>query len=259
MAITPWLPGWTRVDLGPDGGPYDETAHPKGCIHTTEGSSLRGAENAYEDYPPHLGYDPINRTRHQYVALNRHSYALRGSESDDEFCIQIEIVGYAAQTQWWSQTIYNNIARDVIGPLEKAVGIPRRALRFYGDNEGIVLASASSPIRLTNTRFRNYKGWLGHQHIPSPDVHWDPGKFQIHKCFNYLSAQEDDMTPAELMAYRIGTDANDAFDDYSDNPGTLGHYFLGIRQRIDEVEPLLREVKSTLADVQAKLNSLDTE
>lgn len=183
-----WIPGYTKIDLGPDGGPYDETRHPKGGLHTTEGSTLAGAESAFKAYPPHLGYDPLRRIKHQYVALNRYSYAYRGSESDDEFIIQVEMVGFARQTHLWSDEAYRNIAEDVIKPLEDLVGIPRSYLRFYGEGEGIILASPTSPIRLTASQLRNYSGWLGHQHIPAPDFHWDPGKFLIAKCFRHLDS-----------------------------------------------------------------------
>lgn len=181
-----WLPGYQKIDLGPDGGVFDETKHPKGVIHTTEGSSLQGAEAAFKQYPPHLGYDPIKRIKHQYISLDRHSYALRGDESDDEYAIQIEIVGFAAQTHLWSNTVYQNIAEDVIGPLEKALEIPRISLTFHGQDEGMILATKYSQIRLTDSAYRSYTGWLGHQHVPAPDVHWDPGRFNIRKCFEYL-------------------------------------------------------------------------
>lgn len=187
-----WIPGYTRIDLGPDGGVYDETAHPKGELHTTEGDSLASAESAYRNYPPHIGYDPIKRTKHQYISLNRFSYANKGSESDDEFMIQVEIVGYASQTHLWSDYIYRNIAEDVIKPLEELMGIPRKALDFHGADEGIYpyISTPNSPIRLTDAELRNYSGWLGHQHIPAPDAHWDPGRFLIYKCFNHLQSLE---------------------------------------------------------------------
>lgn len=180
-----WLPGWIRVDLGPDGGPYDESAHPKACVHTTEGGSLGGAESAYAAYPPHLGYDPRYRTKHQYVRLDRHSYAFRGAESDDECIIQVEIVGRAAETHTWPDEWYRNIGEDVIAPLRQHMGIPDQHLRFYRADEGIVLARATSPIRLSDTQFRAFSGWLGHQHIPAPDEHWDPGGFLMDKALAY--------------------------------------------------------------------------
>lgn len=190
-----WVPGYTRVSLGEHGGVYDETSHPKGCVHTTEGGSLAGAETAYRNYPPHMGYDPRTRQRHQYVPLNKHSYAFRGDESDDEYVIQIEFVGFASQTQSWSDQMLENIAWDVFRPLEVLIGIPRRSLQFFGEDAGFTLASVSSPIRLSPGSLRNYKGWLGHQHIPNPDVHWDPGKFPIQKVFNFRKAQESDNQP----------------------------------------------------------------
>lgn len=194
MTLHPYLPGATFVDLGPDGGSYDETAHPKGCIHTTEGSSLSGAEAAYRNYPPHIGYDPNTRVIHQYVRLDRCSYAFKGAESDDEFIIQVEIIGFAAQTHTYSEQWYRNIGEDIIRPLREIVGIPNNYLTFYGEGDGIVLASPSSPIRLTDSAFRNYSGWLGHQHVPAPDAHWDPGRFNMGLAMTY---SESDMTPEE--------------------------------------------------------------
>lgn len=195
--MDPYLPGAVFLDLGPDGGPYDETAHRKGCIHTTEGSSLSGAEQAYRDYPPHLGYDPYTRVLHQYIRLDRHSEAFRGSESDDEAIIQVEIVGFASETPNWSDQWYRNVGEDVIGPLREAVGIPDTFLRFYGPDEGIVLASPDSPIRLSDSELRNFSGWLGHQHIPSPDEHWDPGRFNMALALKYA---EDDMELSDPSA-----------------------------------------------------------
>lgn len=193
--IIDWLPGWTRVDLGPDGGPFDETAHPKACIHTTEGGSLAGAEAAYAAYPPHLGYDPRYRIKHQYVRLDRHSYAFRGAESDDECVIQVEVVGRAAETHTWPDEWYRNFAEDVIVPLRALCGIPDQHLRFCRADEGIVLARSTSPIRLSDAQLRAYSGWLGHQHIPAPDEHWDPGGFLFDKALAYV--QEDDVNEVQ--------------------------------------------------------------
>lgn len=192
MTVADYLPGATYVDLGPDGGPYDEMGHPKICWHTTEGTSIAGAEAAYRSYPPHIGYDPRSRVLRQYVRLDRHSYALRGGESDDEYVIQIELVGRAAETAGWPDEWYQNIGVDLVAPLRRLVGVPDQHLRFYGPNEGIVLASPYSPIRLSDAAFRAFSGHLGHQHVPAPDAHWDPGGFRIDKALNY--SQENDMS-----------------------------------------------------------------
>lgn len=192
------LKGFTYKDLGPDGGSFDQADNPKVLVHTTQGSTLAGAEAAFRDFPPHLGYDPARRLRRQYVSLDRHSYSIRNAEAEDDYCIQVEVVGFAESTHKWSDELYRNFAEDVIVPLEAVIGVPRRHLRFYRSGEGgIVLASKYSPIRLTNAAWRAYSGWLGHQHAPNPDEHWDPGGFLMDKAFSYVpgkpAKKEDSM------------------------------------------------------------------
>lgn len=209
---TSWIPGFTFMDLGPDGGPYDESAHSKGCVHSTEGTSLAGAESAYKNYPPHAGYDPNTDVGHQYIRLERHSLSFNGGENDDEFIVQIEIVGRAAESHTWPELWYQRIGERVIAPLREILGIPDVWLRFYRQDEGIVLASPSSPIRLSDTDFRAFSGWLGHQHVPAPDAHWDPGGFLMDKAIAYsrggTMADSDLMTSAafrtEALAKGLG-------------------------------------------------------
>lgn len=194
MAIRQWFPHASYKDLGPDGGPYDEIAHPKCLWHTTEGNSLEGAEAAFRNYPPHIGYDPRIRDLRQYVKMDRHAYALAGSEADDECIFQIELVGFANSTHTWPDWYYDNIRRDLIIPFREIYGVPDQHLRFYGADEGIVLASKDSPIRLSLAQLRSFSGHLGHQHAPAPDAHWDPGRLLLDKVLSYA---EDDMTPEE--------------------------------------------------------------
>ncbi len=256
-----WIPGYTKVDLGPDGGTFDEKSHPKGGLHTTEGSTLAGAEAAFKNYPPHLGYDPIRRIKHQYISLNNCSYAYRGSESDDEYIIQIEIVGFASQTHNWSDQAYKNIAEDVFKPLENMVGIPRRSMKFYGEDDGIVLASPDSPIRMSASELRNFSGWLGHQHVPAPDSHWDPGKFLIGKVFSFLGA---DMpltnADADLVVDRL---LNRVLEDGTwTGPGgnRFEHVLARLAQageRLFTVEPRTREIAIQLTQMQNAMNAND--
>lgn len=185
-----WIPGFTRVDLGLTGGPYDDWATPKALMHTTEGASVGGARKAFAPYPPHACYDPVTRQGEQYVPLNRHSYSLRKSESDDEYCIQIELVGFAGQTHLWSDTMLRNVAYDVVRPIRALVGVPDVVVwkGFHGEGEGMVLASTKSPLRLTDAEFRAFSGWLGHQHAPGTgtdgDEHWDPGRLPMRKILD---------------------------------------------------------------------------
>lgn len=190
-----WLSGFTRVLLGSGvrGKPYQYTHNPKGCLHTTEGTGIAGARAAYAPYPPHLIYDWRTRKGEQHVPLNLASYSAMDG-NDDDYMIQVELVGFARETRSWPEEALRNIAQDVVAPLEQAFGIPRQAIweGFKDERDGMVLASASSPIRITAAELRDFSGWLGHQHLPAPDSHWDPGALPLARIFSFLS-QEDDM------------------------------------------------------------------
>lgn len=268
-----FLPGWTFKDLGPDGGPYDETGHPKVVIHTTEGSTLSGAEAAFAAYPPHLGYDPINRLKHQYVRLDRHSYALRGDESDDEFAVQIEIVGFASQAHLWSDQVYRNIAEDVIRPLRNAIRVPDQHLRFYRADEGIVLATATSPIRLNDTAFRNFSGWLGHQHVPAPDVHWDPGGFLIDKALQFSQEENvdersiaveiwdgtvlDGKTPRQRIEQieGFGARTEDTQKRLTELQTKFSTFTESTDSQLDALKSELSQIKATLAEIRTMIGT----
>lgn len=237
------LPGAKWVDLpgAPTGGTYDEMAHPKAGLHTWEGLSWTSARGAFRKYPPQLAAKPpfpgvpASEVRvEQYVSLDRHGYAFAGSESDDEFIVQIELAGFAAQThdtRIWTPTVMEWIAEHVQLPLEAVYPVPRVAVPvgFHGADEGIrpYLASKASPIRLTPAALRSFSGWLGHQHMPgdddpndgdsSGDQHWDPGRYQIAAQFaaaEHIGTpphQEDD----EMARDRINVCADPAAGDYA--------------------------------------------
>jgi hypothetical protein len=193
-----WLPGWPRVPLpGMPGKAYQFTHNPKGCLHTTEGSSIAGARAAYAPYPPHLIYDWRIRTGEQHVPLNRAAYSASDG-NDDDYMIQIELVGFAADTRHWPDEALRNVATDVIAPLEKYFGIPRNICShgFRDGADGIYpyISTPQSPIRIGWQSLRDFSGWLGHQHLPSPDNHWDPGALNVARILSFLDApQEDDM------------------------------------------------------------------
>lgn len=242
-----WVPGFTRVDLGATvaGGAYDEWAHPKALWHTTESISADGAERAFRPYPPHLCYDARFRLGRQYVPLNRHSYSLRKSESDDEFCIQVELVGFAADTHIWPDEWLRNIGVDVVRPLRELAGVPDVVVwkGFHGEGEGIVLASKGSPIRLTDAELRGFSGHLGHQHAPGSgtdgDEHWDPGRLPMQKILDY--SQEDDMpTVKELMDYPVRR-ADDPTKT-SSLGGVIGWYDLHLQETNALIKAVLTAV-----------------
>ncbi|MDF2969268.1 MAG: hypothetical protein K0Q93_3046, partial [Nocardioidaceae bacterium] len=194
-------PNYERYEYpGLAGKPYQFTHNPKGCMHTTEGGSISGAMSAYAPYPPHLIYDWRNRRGVQHVRLDRAAYSAMDG-NDDDYMIQVELVGFAAETRNWPEEALRNVAIDVVAPLEQYFKIPRRIIwhGFKDGRDGITLAVANSPIRLDWTQLRDFSGWLGHQHLPSPDTHWDPGALPMARIFSYLT-EEPDMNEAQNNA-----------------------------------------------------------
>lgn len=202
-----WLPGYTRVDLGWDGGLYDDLIRPKLCWHTTEGATLAGAEKAFRAHPPHLGVDPKTGEKRQYVPLNRHAYALAGSESDDEYVIQVEVVGYARESHTWPEHVLRWLGQNVVAPVRAAVGVADAVVShgFRREGGGIVLATAKSPIRISLAQLRAFSGHLGHQHMPAPDHHWDPGGLPIDRILTYSRAAAPSTLSEELRMIDVVT------------------------------------------------------
>jgi hypothetical protein len=208
MAIVPRLPGFAQVDLdrtgiqSPEvGRPYDERSHPKICLHTTEGPTIEGAERAFARFPPHVGVEFRRRLRRQYLPIDRSSFSLRGDENDDEFVVQVEIVGFAASPPGPAECRW--LGTEVVAPIARAIGCPLKAAPqgFHGPNEGIVLAVSTSPIRFRSERaLREFSGVFGHQHAPAPDTHWDPGAIDIKTILEAARNGDDDMpfTPQQI-------------------------------------------------------------
>jgi hypothetical protein len=189
-----WLPGYTRVDLGLHGKPFEYRQNPKGLLHSTEGTSLAGAEAAMRAYPSHLGYDCKTREKHQYISLDLAAYSAM-DQSDDDPIYQVELVGFAEGMRHLPDWALRNIAEDVVKPLADAVGIPPNVIPF-GFKDGLdgiypYLASPESPIRLSYAGLRSFSGWLGHQHLPAPDDHWDPGAINIRRILEIAYGGEE--------------------------------------------------------------------
>lgn len=183
-----WLPGFERWPIsGRPGVPYDEYDDPKGMLHTTQGTSIEGAVGAYAPYPPHLIVDPLRKRKVQHIDLMSAAYALWNEDVDDSRCVQIEIVGYAEDTPRWSDDVYRWLGEEVARPLHEHFGIPYvgvwKGFKAPSDVD-YILASASSPLRLTQWEIDHFSGWLAHQHSPEDD-HWDAGGFKIDKMLAY--------------------------------------------------------------------------
>src|SRR5688500_13989336 len=123
------MPGYERWPLGLPGLVYDETAHPKCVWHSTEGSSIEGAVDAYRPYPPQLIVDPVRRRKVQHIPLNRAGYSLGNSEADDEFAIQVEVVGFAERMPSMPEDQLRWLGEEVARPLHEIMGVPYVVIR----------------------------------------------------------------------------------------------------------------------------------
>lgn len=246
-----WLSGYKRVPLGSAvrGKPYQFTHNPKGCLHTTEGSSIAGARAAYAPYPPHLIYDWRTRQGEQHVPLNYAAYSAMDG-NDDDYMIQVEIVGYAKEARYWPEQALRNIAADVIAPLERAFNIPRRAIwkGFKDELDQPMLASPTSSLRISWAELRDFAGWLGHQHLPAPDHHWDPGAIPINKILSFVS-QEDDMQPTDRIKL-VAPDSPDYSETHPLDWALAAAFFRG-SDAYNNVARLMDEFKSVKDELEA--------
>lgn len=247
-----WLRGYKRVNLGLSGASYLDRRNPKLLWHTTEGSSVAGARDAFRAYPPHLCYHPITREREQYIPLNRAAYACKAN--DREYLIQVEVVGFAGTTHNWSPVVLQRLAEDVVQPIAEAVGVPPVVVHhgFRGAGEGIILASPSSPIRLSAGQLRSFSGHLGHQHMPAPDAHWDPGRLPIRKILDYagddMPLSAEDLNKIEAIVDRKMRVGVRYIDNGDPDKAYEGHTTKKIREELAELRARVEQYLSQPAD-----------
>lgn len=205
------VPEFEWKPLGRAGGTYDRRSPMKIGWHTWEGTNWSSAESTFNRYPPHIGAKYPEQPR-QYVDLARHSYAYKGSESDDEPIIQLELAGFARDMRFkddaflrWLAGITDSINRalhsagwDTVDPV-----VPPQGFKDELDREWAPLASARSRLRFTDAELEAFRGHLGHQHVPAPDSHWDPGALNVQRMLTFCQftpgQEEDEMTHEEFL------------------------------------------------------------
>lgn len=138
--------------------------------HTTEGSTVEGAESAYRANRdcPHFTIALVNgkRVLHQHLPLNRAASALEHPQLTPETnranCWQVEIAGDAAQSGDWPKQKYHYL-HLLAKWIHKHAGVPM--------TEGVAW---QHPERMGGTEFVNYSGHCGHVHAAN-NHHTDPG------------------------------------------------------------------------------------
>lgn len=177
-----WLPAAIR-DPHPRSFPWQNDAPAKGVLHTTEGSGWP----SYDGWTimPHATVMPTageGITIRQHLPFSQGSFALvhSGAEpTNGAHAFQFELIGTcdpsARGMYFWPNAddkVLLDLFHKVIKPLSDAFAIPLHALPF----EAYPKSYGANGVRLTQSQWHAYSGWLGHQHVAEND-HGDPGAF----------------------------------------------------------------------------------
>lgn len=169
--MSAWHPRAIRVTYSSIGS-YIAAGH-KCLWHTTEGFGLP----RYVGSNPHFTLDPKTGRLWQHQPITEPSKALLHPpgtmETNRAHVIQTELIGFAAQTEHWSDAEYARIAA-LARWIEENANVPRRCAVKFTSTGG------HQATRLGQSGFITYSGHLGHEHAASQS-HWDPGRFLIAK------------------------------------------------------------------------------
>lgn len=142
--------------------------------HTTEGS---GDPGNYPTGGPHFTLDPRSGHLTQHISIRESAAALEHPSGTPETnranAIQVELIGFAGQTQNWPDAAYRELA-DLARWIEKHAAVPRSC--------DVKFAGAGQARRMGGDEFYRYAGHCGHEHAANqPSGHWDPGALNIGK------------------------------------------------------------------------------
>lgn len=167
-------------------------------IHTTEGSTVAGAQSVYNGrfVHPHVTYNPANRNGVQHVLLDRAAAALKtvSRSYNRDGVIQVEVVGFAGQTHTYPDWWYRNLYEDVIKPILDYY--PDININNYPPFRGVNDSYGKNSLtRLGTNDWLMFNGLLGHQHVPE-NSHWDPGQFDAATLVSFHK-EDEDLTPEQ--------------------------------------------------------------
>ena len=151
-------------------------------LHSTEGTTSGFAAYGDNKYPAHFTIDPRKKTVSQHFSIYQPSLAI--ADHDKSGPIQIEIVGFSTKSSagYSEEADLNNFSNEDWDYLANI-------LRAISEETSIPLTSsvswADGTARLSDQEFVEYKGVLGHMHVPDND-HADPGDI-----WKYVSAAVD--------------------------------------------------------------------
>lgn len=189
-----------EIDPEPNNGSY--TGGPaKGCLHTTES---KGKATYRAGTKPHVELVPDSTLkivrRYQFYPFNQPSRALVDGpdplRTNRDHVIQVELCGTSdPRKNWgwlyvenWPDWYLHGIAL-AMREIEQKCGVkPVSSVSWkrYPDSYG-----AGNGVRLSDSQYDNYSGWLGHMHVPDGNVHGDPGLIPIRKLLPVVATNPD--------------------------------------------------------------------
>jgi len=187
------LPGYEH-DIEPGAGLAIGPGADKVIIHTTESprgswgairNLWRGGPGQWNKGLPTFLADGTRVV--QLLPLSTNAYTVENAPGGADtnragHVVQVEWCRYSADP--WAEDEMAALAKWLVDLKANGLNFDwHNHPRFYGANEGIVLASYSSPIRFGADAFTNFNGWMGHQHVPE-NAHWDPGFLDAGRVAN---------------------------------------------------------------------------
>jgi hypothetical protein len=193
------LPGAVWDPIPKSGGGYFTGLRPfkgtakKVTLHTTE-TANKPNWAAQQTGIPHLTINLNTKERWQHLKFDTAAYTLQGGEhspnSDSGVNIQIEIIGYAAQSPSWADATYDDLKKILLW-LSVNVEIP------------YVFPVAFPPHhRLSWAEWEPMSGILGHS-MATWNSHTDPGALDVAR----LTASSVDPEPPIVPPAEGGADA----------------------------------------------------
>jgi hypothetical protein len=184
------LPGGIKVVHLPaeqQFGDVDLDSPPKGCGHTTEGTSLPSYRAGQTDAPTFtIGPDKVFQHRGLGKVCGTLQNLAGGVETNRLIWIQFELIGFTSVHSWLPAKQFQRDALAAIKELaHNEFEVPIRHVWPDKQDDGAILATPD--YRRRGLKFPTVPGWYGHVEIPEND-HFDWG-----------SLRWDDLDPGSEM------------------------------------------------------------
>jgi len=182
---------WTPVS-GKGGLTFTSTANPKLIIHTTETDWL-----PTYPYPPHVTVNLLEPgTIWHHVTGAKGSYALKSADRSPNYecgaVYQVEHIGRAQNTATAPALFYESLARECVW-FHRNKDVPLIFVPVWEDGD----AYGDWSGRMSSSEFAEFTGICGHQHVHSPNAHWDPGKLDVPRLKAEIDKLLDTTDPDE--------------------------------------------------------------